>query len=260
MNKITFLLIVLLSITFTSTGYADDSALADLFSSKGVHGTIVISVLDGSKTYTHNDERANERFVPGSTFKVPNTLISLEKGAVGDEKETIKWDGKDKGLPDWNKDQSLETALPSSCVWFYQELAKRVGKETYMSYLAKMHYGNELTGRDVTTFWLEGDLKISAVEQIAFLKKLYAKEYAFKPSSYEILRKLMVVEQNATFTIRAKTGWAQRVTPQVGWFVGYVESGDNIWFFAMNMEIKNPAEARFRKELTMDALRLKGII
>jgi beta-lactamase class D len=260
MNKSIHLITGLIVITFVSSGYCEDSALAGLFKSKGVVGTIVISSLDGDSTYIYNDDRANERFVPGSTFKIPNTLIALEEGAVADEKENIKWDGKDKGLPAWNKDQSIETALPSSCVWFYQELAKRVGKEKYGTYLGKINYGNKLTGQDVTTFWLEGDLKISAVEQVTFLKKLYAKEFVFKQSSYELLRKLMIVEQTPSYTIRAKTGWVQRVNPQVGWFVGYVESGDKVWFFALNMVIANPADSRFRQELSLEALRLKGII
>ncbi len=260
MNKIVPFIAVLLIIITVSSGYGEDFDLAHLFKSKGASGTIVISSLDGTSTYIHDDKRANDRFLPASTFKIPNTLIALEEGAIADEKEIIKWDGKDKGLPAWKKDQSLETAFPSSCVWFYKELAKRVGKEKYESYLGKIKYGNGLTGPDVTTFWLNGDLKISAVEQVSFLKSLYAKKYAFRSSSYEMLRKSMVVDQSPAYTVRAKTGWAQRVTPQVGWFVGYVESGDKVWFFATNIEIVKPEDSRLRQEITIEALKLKGII
>ena len=257
MNKtLPFIFMTLLVLFTVSSGYADDLDLANLFKGKGINGTIVISSLDGSKTYTHNNERANTSMVPASTFKIPNTLIALEEGAVDDGKETIKWDGVEKGLPVWNKDQSIETAFPSSCVWFYQELAKRVGKGKYESYLRKMKYGNEQAGPEVTTFWLEGDLKISAVEQILFLKKVYAKEYAFKSSSYELLKKLMVVEETPAYTLRAKTGWAQKV----GWFVGYVESGHDTWFFATNMDIAKIEDTPLRKEITLEALKLKGII
>jgi beta-lactamase class D len=135
-----------------------------------------------------------------------------------------------------------------------------VGKEKYESYLGKIKYGNEQAGPEVTTFWLKGDLKISAFEQIAFLKKLYAKKYAFRSSSYELLKKLMVVEQTPAFTLRAKTGWAQRITPQVGWFVGHIESGVDVWFFATNIEIVKPEDSRLRQEITIKALKLKGII
>ena len=107
--------------------YGMDSDLTNLFRNKGINGTIVISIMDGTKKYIHDDERANSRMVPASTFKIPNTLIALEEKAVADEKEIIKWDGVDKGMAVWNKDQSIQTAFPSSCVWFYQALAKRVG-------------------------------------------------------------------------------------------------------------------------------------
>lgn len=261
MNRKIFSLVVLLMVvTIASAANGEDADLTDLFKSKNINGTIIISSLDGGKTHTYNDERAHTRFLPASTFKIPNTLIALEESVVTDERQIIKWDGKDRGIAAWNKDQSLETAFPSSCVWFYQELAQRVGKEKYERYLKKINYGNEQASPEVTTFWLEGDLKISPVEQVAFLKKLYAKQYPFKPSSYELLRKLMIVEQTPTYVIRAKTGWAQSVTPQLGWFVGYVESGEMVWFFATNLDITNPEDVRLRKEITLEALKRKGII
>lgn len=253
-------LFALLLFILPISAHAEDPDLAKLFTDQHLTGTIVISSLDGAKTYIHNDERANARFVPASTFKIPNTLIALEEGVVADEKEIRKWDGKDTGVPAWNRDQSMETAFRSSCVWFYQELARGVGLDRYSSYLARMNYGNGKAGPDLTTFWLGGDLKISAVEQISFLKKLYGRAYPFKPSSYELLGKLMTVEQTPAYKIRAKTGWAQRITPQVGWYVGYVESGGKVWFFATNLEIVKPEDSRLRQTITTEALRLKGII
>ncbi|MBF0509757.1 MAG: class D beta-lactamase [Deltaproteobacteria bacterium] len=260
MPRIISVVFLLLTVAVVSPAPAQDRDLAEIFKSKQVNGTIVIAPLDGGKTYIHNQERAKTRLIPASTFKIPNTLIALEEGAVADEKQIIKWDGRDKGMAAWNKDQSLETAFPASCVWFYQELAKRVGREKYESYLKKLGYGNAQAGPDLTTFWLAGDLKISAVEQIAFLKKVYGRAYPFKAASYDILRKLMVVQQTPAYTIRAKTGWAQRITPQLGWFVGYVESGDRVWFFATNIDITKPEDSRLRQDVTMEALKLKGII
>lgn len=256
MNKIMFYITILAVLAFVSSAHSEDLDIAKLFNEKNLNGTIVISSLDGSRTYIHNDERANIRFVPASTFKIPNTLIALEESAVSSEKEIIQWDGKDKGLPVWNKDQSMETAFPSSCVWFYQELAKRVGKDKYSTYLKKMMYGNEQVDPKITPFWLEGGLKISAAEQITFLKKLHSREYPFKASSYEVLRNLMVIERTPAYTIRAKTGWSQKI----GWIVGYIESGEKVWFFATNMEIARLEDCHFRQEITLEALKLKGII
>lgn len=260
MNKFFFCVAVSLFFALATQAQSEapgkDRDLANIFKNKKINGTIVISSLEGDKTFCHNEDRARSRFLPASTFKIPNTLIALEEGAVADEKEIIKWDGKNREVPSWNKDQSMETAFPSSCVWFYQELAKRVGKDKYESYLKKIKYGNEQAGPEITTFWLNGDLRISVFEQIDFLKKVYAREYPFKASSYEMLKKLMIVEQTPSYTIRAKTGWTQKI----GWFTGYVESGGKIWFFATNIEINNPKDLPLRQEITIEALRLKGII
>jgi beta-lactamase class D len=260
MSHIGLCVVALVLFPFVPSAHGEDLEIANLFKEKNLFGTVVISSLDGRKTYIHNDERARTRFIPASTFKIPNTLIALEEAAVANGKAIIKWDGKDKGLPAWNKDQSIETAFPSSCVWFYQELAKRIGKDKYTSYLAKLKYGNEQAGPDVTTFWLEGDLKISATEQVAFLKRVYSEGFPFRLSSYGLLRKIMVVEQTPAYTLRAKTGWAQRAVPQVGWFVGYIEADAGVWFFATNIDILKPEDSRLRQDITIETLKLKGII
>ena len=239
---------------------AEDTDLAKLFQERDVVGTIVISSLDGKTTYIHNLPRAEERFLPASTFKIPNTLIALEEGVIADEKEIIKWDGKDKGWKEWNTDQSFETAFPLSCVWFYQELAKRVGNERYLQHLHRIHYGNEQTGKEVTTFWLEGDLRISATEQIDFLKRVYTGELPYTQPHIALLKQLMIVEKTPQYTVRAKTGWTMRVTPQIGWYVGYVEVKGDPWFFATNIDIIKKGDEKFRQEISIEALRAKGIL
>jgi len=70
----------------------------------------------------------------------------------------------------------------------------------------------------------------------------------------------MIVEENPQFTLRAKTGWAMRTDPQYAWYVGYVEPKGQIWFFAMNLDIKKKGDETLRKEITMAALKAKGIL
>lgn len=254
-----FLILISLILTI-GTANAQDSGLAKLFSDRNVKGTIIISSLDSKTEYLYNEARAEKRFLPASTFKIPNTLIALDERAVLDEKEIIKWDGKDKGWSSWNKDQSIETAFPISCVWFYQDLAKRVGNVNYLYHLDRLDYGNKKTGPEVTTFWLNGDLKISAREQIEFLKKLYKEELPYKKDYIQSLKTLMVVDKNSQYTIRAKTGWAMRIKNQHGWYVGYVETDQKVWFFATNLDIGKKSDAIYRKEITMEALKIKGMI
>lgn len=262
MVRVKFKTILILISVFLTIGIAnaEDSGLAKLFSERNVKGTIIISSLDGKTEYLYNKARSEKQFLPASTFKIPNTLIALDERAVLNEKEIIKWDGKDKGWDPWNKDQSLETAFPISCVWFYQELAKRTGNINYLSHLDRLNYGNKKTGLEVTTFWLEGDLQISAREQIEFLKKLYKEELPYKKSYIQLLKNLLIVDKNSQYTISAKTGWAMRIKNQHGWYVGYVETDQKVWFFATNLDIGKKSDSIYRKEITMEALKIKGII
>jgi beta-lactamase class D len=244
---------VFVAMAYPASG--EDKDLTKLFAGNNINGVIILTDLSGLKTYISDDHRAKEPFVPASTFKILNTLIALEEGVVT-EKDVVKWDGKNRAIEAWNRDQTLETAFKSSCVWFYQELARRIGTARYEAYFKKVDYGTGLPTPGLTTFWLEGDLKINAIDQVKFLKKLYRKELPFRDSSYEMLRKIMIIEKTPAYTLRAKSGWSQ----QIGWYVGYVESGKEVWFFATNMEIKRPEDVRLRQQLTLEALILKGII
>lgn len=161
---------------------------------------------------------------------------------------------------EWNKDQNLKTALPLSCVWFYQELAKKVGIEKYSEYLNQINYGNKKVGTKADNFWLEGDIRISAKEQIDFLKKVYNEEYNFEEDYYKILKDLMIEEKNAEYTLSGKTGRAQRINPQIGWYVGYVETAKDTWFFACNLDIRQNSDVDYRKELVLGYLKDLKII
>lgn len=240
--------------------YADDKEIASLFTKNKIEGTIIISSLDGSREFIHNTERSDKRFLPASTFKILNSLIALDENVIENQNETIQWDGEDKAWNQWNGDQSLSTALPDSCVWFYQELAKRIGNKAYLSHLKNIHYGNEKTGPELTTFWLNGELAISSREQIEFLKSLYKKELPYTKEHLSLIEKLLIVEAKPGLTIRAKTGWAMRIQNQHGWYVGYVEKEDETWFFATNIDINSKQDARYRRDITYQALKLKKII
>lgn len=234
---------------------ANENDLKNIFDKTNLNGTIVISSLNSNEKYIYNNPRAIKRYIPASTFKIPNTLIALEENVIKNEYEIIKWDGKVRLYDSWNKDQNLQSAISVSCIWCYQKFAKEIGNDKYLTYLYKIDYGNHRTGSDVTTFWLEGDIKISAIEQIFFLKKLYKDELPFKQKYIDITKKILTVEQTKDYTIRAKTGFSGKI----GWYVGYVETKDNVCFFALNADIKKD-ELKYRKQIVMEALKIKSII
>ena len=247
--KIFFL--ILLSINL----FAWDKEVEEVFKKYKVEGTIVIESLNKKKINIYNDKRASELFSPASTFKIPHSLIALNEGIVKKD-SVIVWDKKIREYESWNKDQILLTAFKSSCVWCYQEFASKIGVEKYKKYLKELNYGNKKIGDDVTRFWLDESLEITTFEQIKFLKRFYTNNLPFKIEDINLLKEIMIDEKNENYTIRAKTGWEWKY----GWYVGYVETKDDVWFFATNIDTKSKDDLPKRKAITLEVLKIKGII
>ena len=247
--KIFFL--ILLSINL----FAWDKEVEEVFKKYKVEGTIVIESLNKKKIHIYNDKRASELFSPASTFKIPHSLIALNEGIVKKD-SVIVWDKKIREYESWNKDQILLTAFKSSCVWCYQEFASKIGVEKYKKYLKELNYGNKKIGDDVTRFWLDESLEITTFEQIKFLKRFYTNNLPFKIEDINLLKEIMIDEKNENYIIRAKTGWEGRY----GWYVGYVETKDDVWFFSTNIDTKSKDDLPKRKAITLEVLKIKGII
>ena len=254
---------LLMSVAFA--GAPDQSSdrkadpVTEIFSSEGVDGTLVVASANGEILHLHNDERSVTRFSPASTFKIPNTLIALNLGVLESTDDSFSWDGVDRGLAAWNKDQTLLSAFRVSCVWCYQEIARKVGLVQYETALNLIGYGNQKVGDQVDRFWLNGVLRISAVEQIRFLKSLHGGSASYDREHIDIVKDVMREEQGADYVLYAKSGWTGP-EQHVGWYVGYLEKADGIWLFAMNMRMDEVTEAPLRKELTVESLRALGIL
>jgi beta-lactamase class D len=263
MKQIQILLSFLVFITSTifSQKVEERTDLKKYFDEYGHEGCFVLYDLKQDLYLKYNPERCAERFIPASTFKIFNSLVGLETRAVKDEFEVFKWDSVKRFYDSWNQDLDMVNAFKYSAVWFYQELARKIGEEKMQHYISINHYGNENISGEIDRFWLDGGLRISADEQIEILKKLYHNQLQFSKRSMDIVKRIMIYNQTNEYTIRAKTGWALRVEDQIGWFVGYIEKGDDVYFFAINLQSKNPEEGFVsRKEITFNILKHLGII
>jgi beta-lactamase class D len=203
-------------------------------------GSFVLYDLRNDNYIRYNPERCKQRFIPASTFKIFNSLAAIETGAVNDENDTIRWDGVSRGWSEWNKDMDMAHAFRYSAVWFYQEIARRIGEEKMKELIKSNNYGNGDISGGIDLFWLEGGFRVSQDEQIEFLKSLYKNELKFSQRAMDIVKKIMIYEQDEEYILRAKTGWGIRFEIEIGWFVGYLEKGDNVYFFATNVESTNP--------------------
>ncbi|MBC7486331.1 MAG: class D beta-lactamase [Cytophagaceae bacterium] len=208
---------------------------------------------------------------PASTFKIINALIALEEGILKDEKQIIKFVGIENvdtvyygNRTDIFKDMDLEEAFKKSAVWFNLEIAKKVGREKYKKYITASGWGNMDFSEPGLDFWNFGPFKVTPVQQIDFLKKLYEGKLGFSKRNLDIVKKIMIAETTPQYTIRGKTGWATNATEDMGWWVGYVERQEGVVFFATRTRKqkmdKNPNFVPCRKTITTAVLKQLSII
>ena len=209
-------------------------------------------VLDVAKNlYTRNDDqRCAERLSPWSTFKIPNSLISLELGIVPDTSQMTKWDGVVRERPEWNRDQNMMSAFQVSAVWYYRRLARLTGKERMRDYMRKIHYGNEDISGGVDQFWLGSSLRISADEQVDFLRRMLDGQLPFSARSMQLLEEIMVVSRSGDEVLRGKTGMGGPAGSRLNWFVGYLERAGTRYIFATNIEERELTDPQTARRLT----------
>ena len=178
----------------------------------GLRCALVLYQLSEDRTFRYNPDRCSERLLPASTFKIMNALVGLETGVVPDQDFVLPWDGTEYEIPEWNQDHSLKTAFQNSVVWYYQEVARRVGPEEMQHYLDAAGYGNRKVGSQVDLFWLDGTLRISADEQVEFLKQLYRDDLPFSKRSLETVRQIMLIEEDELHRLRVRPAPVSRET------------------------------------------------
>ncbi len=224
---------------------------AHFFKEASAVGTIVVADerTDGRTTGVYDEARAGKRYPPASTFKIPHALFALDAGVVRDEFQVFKWDGTVRNIETWNRDQDLRSSMRYSVVWVYQHFAREIGTEKEGLYLRKIDYGNaDPSGAD--PFWVEGNLSISAQEQITFLRHLYRNELPFRVEHQRLVKDIMIVEAGRDWILRAKTGWSGTV----GWWVGWVEWPTGPVFFALNIDTPKRLDDLPKRETVVRAI------
>lgn len=244
-----------------------DNNLKPIFDSNKVIGSFAMFDNGTGQFTIYNLNRYKDTgFLPASTFKIVNSLIGIETGKVVNEKMVIKWDGKIRTFgngdtaKNWNKDLTMAEAFEYSAVPYYQEVARRIGKDTMQEYLDSMHYGTAKIKTTIDSFWLDNSLKITADEQLGIVKKLYFYQLGFQRRSQEIVRKMMIRENNTNYTLAYKTGLGfTEKGNELGWVVGWIEENHHPYFFVLNIEGAHDLPmTKFRTEMLKQILKGYG--
>lgn len=188
-----------------------------------------------------------------------------ESGVIESDRTIFKWDGEKKWLKTWEQDLVLKDVFRFSCVHCYQDVARRIGVERMNNYLRELEYGDmKVDSGNIDRFWLDGDSRITQMQQIDFLKRLYRSQLPISERSEEIVKSIMVIEENDNYKLSGKTGLSNSNNVYNGWFIGYIELENNTYFFATNLEPKGEFDfdtfARKRMDLTYGALKQMDII
>ena len=234
-----------------------DDSLGKYFKENNVEGCFAL-LDNGTGQFTvYNLERYRDSaYLPASTFKIINSLIGLQTGKIVNDSMVIKWDGISRGRAECNKDMTMYDAFRISCPPWYQEIARRIGRDTLQHWVDSLAYGNKKISA-VDTFWLDNSLKIKPDEQLGLMKKLYFNELPFHKLNQEIVKRAMLWEDNTNYKLSYKTGWGFKENGNsLVWTVGWIEENKHPFFFVLNLETPD-------KNADIPAIRtkiLKGIL
>ena len=252
-------LLVLLSVSLSLASLSraqdhvhDRSDWGVIFGTFNAQGAIVVADERTAtrSTSVFDEQRARRRYSPASTFKIPHALFALDAGVVRDEFQVFRWDGVARGVAAHNHDQDLRSAMRDSAVWVYEMFAKAIGDARAGDYLRNMDYGNNDPSTEQGNYWIDGNLALSAYEQVSFLQRLYRNELPFRVEHQRLVKDILIVEAGRDWILRAKSGWEGRV----GWWVGWVEWPTGPVFFALNIDTPNRMADLHKREAIARAI------
>jgi beta-lactamase class D len=221
---------------------------------------ILYDIKEKKDVARYNPGRCSERVFACSTFKVAIALMAFDQNILKDENTVIPWDGVKRAYNAWNSDQTPKSWLRYSTVWVSQWITPQLGMAKIQKYLADFHYGNQDMSGGVTQAWLSSTLKISADEQVQFLTRLWDGQLSVQPRAVSLTRNCLWTEQSKSGAVlcgKTGTGYLiKRNNPkslQVGWFVGFLRSGEKEYVFATNFsDLAYPADPRMGGERAKD--------
>ena len=218
-------------------------------------GSFVLYDLENDSWRIHDMDHATLRVAPDSTYKIYDALFGLEEEIITPENSFIAWNGETYPFEAWNADQTLQSAMNSSVNWYFESVDEQLGAANISNYIEEIGYGNENISGDFSTYWMESSLKISPIEQVELLTRLQNNSLGFAPENINAVKDAICLSSSDAGTFYGKTGTGRVDGQDVnGWFIGYIETVDNTYFFATNIGADSDATGGNATEITMSIL------
>ena len=270
MRLITYGLVVFAILFFSCSqnNVIQDKSLKKYFDENKVEGCFALMNNATGKFTVHNLKRYRDSsYLPASTFKIINSLIGLQTGKISNDSMVIKWDGIKRRVEDWNQDLTMYKAFRVSAVNYYQEVARRIGKDTMQYWLNTLKYGAKndsdkiVIHSAIDSFWLDNSLKVTPDQELGVVKQLYFDQLPFFKTYQETVKRAMLFEDNSNYKLGYKTGWGfTEKDHALGWIVGWIEENKHPYFFVLNIESpdKNFDMWTVRMKMLKDILKQLG--
>ena len=231
----------------------------------GYEGSFVLYDLNGDTWKVYDMEQATLRTAPNSTYKIYDALFGLEEDVIAPDDSFMAWDGTNHPFEAWNGNQDLLSAMQSSVNWYFEEIDMKIGSSAIQDYIRKIGYGNEIVNANLSTYWMQGALKISPVEQVELLTSLHNNRFDFAPENINAVKNSICLSSSENFSSEGKNFYGKTGTGRVdgqdvnGWFVGLLETTGNTYFFATNIQAAENATGGKASEISLSILSHMGI-
>ena len=223
-------------------------------------GSFVLYDQSADRWNIYNMDHASTRVSPNSTYKIYDALLGLESGIITPEHSTFTWNGELYPFNSWEADQDLTSAIHNSVNWYFQAIDSQAGFEAVRTFLQTINYGNQNTGTNLNLYWTDFSLKISPIEQVELLQDFYQNNFHFDRKNIQAVKKALLLSTTSSGSLYGKTGTGRVNGKDVnGWFIGYIETANNTYYFATNIQSSSGATGSQATEITESVLSNLGI-
>lgn len=214
----------------------EDNSLKQFFDAAGVDGSFAMFDNEHGHFTIYNLRRYRDSsYLPAGTFDIIQALIAVQTGVVKDDSAVVFKDSAHATDTLCGGTLTLGQAFRNSCTLAFQDLARRIGKDTLKKWVDSLGYGNKDLSTDA--FWMDNHLTITSDEQLGLVKKLYFDQLAFFPRSQKVVRQMMVREGNSNYQLTYKTGTGVAGNGHsFTWYIGWIEENKNPYFFVLNLD------------------------
>ena len=235
-----FFLVCVVVFACTPNNVKTDAAIAKIMDSAGMKGCFAI-MENGSGQFTISDLTMykDSAYAPLTTFFALPSLIALDRGYIN---------------------HNADSWIAADSTNYYVGLMEKISRPDLIKTIDSLHYGKGIISASMTDFWKDASLRITADEQLGFIKKLYFNELPFQKRSQEIYKKMILKEDNAGYKLSYIEG-ADSVANNAAWIVGYVEENKHPYFFVMHTTTmhSNKKSIEVLKSILLQQGFLKGV-